>query len=324
MLLQPAEVDRVEHVAVEDELLRVGIDPRRTASRKWTRYFAWQLSLPRWMSEMTTASNTARSSRARAVRVSVLFDSCPVETVLDVKSREARLPASLFARVQTRISRFLRSLQLLRGDAQTSQIPVKSRVCSTAVSENSDTPRSMRGKNGHTELLPCGKPTYYSSVPPVGNCGEWATLQRSPAGLFFSSRRIDHICQLRLHNSPLFTLRKSDTICVTGRLLASGSRSMTHGNRSRTLPLVPLLAAFRATREVPCIRARPRRIPQRPISRHCDRQTNSAVLSARSRTRRCRSRSTPNSSRATRGSFATRSTTCFAVPTRCPTGCRGA
>jgi hypothetical protein len=38
---------------------RVASAPRRTSSRNRTSVLAWQLSLPRWMSEMTTASCTA-------------------------------------------------------------------------------------------------------------------------------------------------------------------------------------------------------------------------------------------------------------------------
>jgi hypothetical protein len=62
---------------------------------------------------------------------------------------------------------------------------------------------------------------YYSSVPPVGDCGEWATPQQSPAGLFFS-RLISSALpgHSTSPNSPLGLRGKSGTISTRFPLTA--------------------------------------------------------------------------------------------------------
>src|SRR3954454_22399806 len=66
--------------------------------------------------------------------------------------------------------------------------------------------------------------------------------------LFFSARLRHPANTTRPPQTHLSSRTKSDTIRVTVPDRRAGSQVMTHGNRSRTLPLVPLLAAFRSSR----------------------------------------------------------------------------
>src|SRR5262245_42356318 len=52
---------------------------------------------------------------------------------------------------------------------------------------NSRQPGTLLGEKRTEKVAHLRRSTYYLSVPPVGNRGEWATPQRSPAGLFFST-----------------------------------------------------------------------------------------------------------------------------------------
>src|SRR5438128_172191 len=67
--------------------------------------------------------------------------------------------------------------------------------------------------------------------------------------LFFSTSLYRTAHLPRPPQTHLSSRAKSDTIRVTAPVSRAGSHLMTHENRSRTLPLGPLLAAFRSSRE---------------------------------------------------------------------------